>query len=366
MANVAKTQLNPVYVPIPLFPVDINSKTGGMGETSMALTKKSYFTGPYQNPSLLVKSDKTAGVYISYLPDIMRFSKGDFAANILLSYQWNDKNIIGSEFTYYYSGEFWDSLQPYDYYINLNYAHRFNNNLSAGAAIKYIYSDLCGVSDCGEEYQPGRSFAVDLGMDFENELDLAENLSVSYDFGAAIKNLGPKVSYNIGTVKHYLPASLSIGSMLSFFDKTSEKTKYVFTVAYQAEKLMVPTPPTYYYDSLDVNGAPVIKQGRKPPSSLPLSWIQSFYDAPGGFKEEWHEIIHKFGIELFAEFSENFKSALRCGRHYEHWSKGNRTYNTLGAGFYIYGLTLDVRLIIAGSSFFNHAYGFTACMQINL
>ncbi len=368
LVNVARTQVNPLYMFISLLPVDINSKTGGMGETSVALTNKSYFTGPYQNPSLLVKSDKTAGAYISYLPHIMSFSKGDFAANALLLYKWSNKNTIGSEFTYYYGGEFWDSysLQPYDYYINLNYAHRFNNSTSAGAAIKYIYSDLCGNSHCREEYHPGRSFAVDMGMDFENESDLAEDLSVSYDFGATIKNLGPRVTYTDDTEKLYLPACLAIGTMLSFFDKTDEKTKYVFTVAYQAEKLLVPTPPTYYIDSLDANGDRVIKEGRKLPSSLPLSWIQSFYDAPGGLEEEWHEIIHKFGIELNIEFSENFKSALRCGRFCEHLTKGNRKYNTLGAGLYIYGITLDARLILSDRSPFDHTYGFTACMQFNL
>ncbi len=367
LANIARAQLNPLFLTIPFLLADINSKTGGMGETGVALTGKSYFVGPYQNPSLLIKSDKTSGAYISCIPNLTNVYKGDFATNIISFYKWNDKNVIGSSFTYYDMGQlFNNTFNPYDYYINLNYAHRFNNNLAAGTVLKYINSDLCGVSDCGEEYHPGRTFAVDLGIDFENELDLAEDLSVSYDFGAAIKNLGPRVSYTDGGEKHYLPASLSIGSMMSFFDKTSEKTKFVFTVAYQAEKLLVPTPPTYYIDSLDANGDKVIREGRKPPSSLPLSWIQSFYDAPGGFEEEWHEIIHKFGIEIYVELSENFKLALRCGRHYEHQTKGNRTYNTLGAGLYIYGITLDAKLITGNKHFINNTYGFTAGLQLNL
>jgi hypothetical protein len=368
LTNTAKTQLNPLYMTAPLLPVDINSKTGAMGETDVALTKKSYFTGPYQNPSLLVKSDKTSGTNISYLPDITDFSKGDFAANILLFHKWNDQNTIGSVYTYFNSGEFLNSnyFQPYDYYINLNYAHSFNNNLSTGAAIKYIYSNLCGNSHCREKYHPGRSFAVDLGIDFENELDLAEDLSVNYDFGAAIENLGPRFSYTDYTEKQYLPARLAIGTMLSFFDKTDEKTKFMFTVAYQAEKLLVPTPPVYYNDSLDVSGDKVIKEGREPPSSLPLSWIQSFYDAPGGFKEEWHEILHKFGVELSIEFSENFKSALRYGRFCEHLTKGNRKYNTFGAGLYIYGITLDARLVKGNRISLDNCYGFTAGLQPNL
>lgn len=112
------------------------------------------------------------------------------------------------------------------------------------------------------------------------------------EIGAVLENLGPRVSYTDGGDKNFLPASLAIGSMVSFSQDISEKINLVFNIAYQAEKLLVPTPPEYYTDSLDANGDEVIREGRKPPSSLPLSRIQSFYDAPGGFKEEWHEILH--------------------------------------------------------------------------
>lgn len=374
LANFARTQLNPLFLTIPFLLVDINSRTGGMGETGVIATGKSYFTGPYHNPALLIKSDKTAGISISCLPQMSELYEDEFAANIISYYKWNNKNVIGVNFTYYDIGSIYfidttfqvnDIFQPYEYFINLNYAHRFNNNLSAGTTVKYIHSDLCGDSDYGEEYHPGRTFAVDLGIDYENELDLAENLSVNYDFGAAIENLGPRVSYTEGTEKHFLPARLSIGSMLSFSNKTSEKIKFLFTVAYQAEKLLVPTPPEYYYDSLDANGDPVIREGRKPPSSLPLSWIQSFYDAPGGFEEEWHEIIHKFGAELCIEYTEDFKFALRYGRYYEHETKSYKRYNTFGAGIYIHGITLDAKLI-TDNVILNNTYGFTAGLQLNL
>ena len=32
---------------------------------------------------------------------------------------------------------------------------------------------------------------------------------------------------------------------------------------------------------------------------LPLSWIQSFYDAPDGFKEEMQEIMISVGLEYW-------------------------------------------------------------------
>ena len=56
------------------------------------------------------------------------------------------------------------------------------------------------------------------------------------------------------------------------------------SLALDLNKMLVPTPPVYYADSVDDNGDYIIKYGRKQPNSLPLSWIQSFYDAPGWFQ----------------------------------------------------------------------------------
>ena len=366
LTNIAKTQLNPLFLTVPFLLSDINSKTGGMGEIGIVSTAKSYFTGPYRNPSLLIKTDKTAGISVSCLPDISKTHKGDFAMNIMSFYRWNDKNVIGGEFTYLDMGESSSfTLSPYEYFISLNYAHSFNNKFSAGAAVKYIHSDLCGNSDCNQVYKPARTFAVDLGLDYENQIILSDNLAVSYDLGAALENLGPRISYTDGGDKYFLPSNLAIGSMVSFSLNINEKINLISSVAYQAEKLLVPTPPEYYNDSIGADGEKVIREGRESPSSLPLSWIQSFYDAPGGFTEEWHEILHKFGAEACVAYTENIRLALRCGRHYEHWTKGNNTYNTFGAGLYIYGITLDAKLI-TGTTFLNNTYGFTAGLQLDL
>ncbi len=364
LSHIARAQRNLIYYASPYSHVDINSKTAGMGEIGVVTTGKTYFAGPYQNPSLLTNSDKSADIIVSYIPNIITFFKGDFGSNIMLFYKWNEKNVIGGEFTYYSMGEI-DTLQPYEYYAELNYAHRFNDNLSAGTILKYIYIDLCGNSDCSEVYRPGRTFAVDLGLDFENELDLSEKLTLSYDLGASLNNLGPRISYTDGRDKFFLPAKLIIGLMGSIPIRLNEKIDFILSAAYQAEKLLVPTPPEYYADSLDAEGEKVIKSGRKPPSSLPLSWIQSFYDAPGGFKEEWHEILHKFGVEVCIKYPTNFKLALRCGRLCQHWTKGYKSYNTLGAGLYICGFTLDVRLYLSNSVIYN-TYGFTAGLQLDL
>ena len=66
--------------------------------------------------------------------------------------------------------------------------------------------------------------------------------------------------------------------------------------------------------------------------------IGSFSDAPGGYKEELREITYSAGLEYW--YDKQF--AVRAGYFYEHATKGNRKYFTVGAGlkYNVFGLNL--------------------------
>ena len=79
--------------------------------------------------------------------------------------------------------------------------------------------------------------------------------------------------------------------------------------------------------------------------------LQSFYDAPGVLeadgtrnvlKEELREINPCGGIE----YNYNNVFAIRTGYFYEHPTKGNRRYFTLGAGIKFNVFTLDLAYLI--------------------
>ena len=74
-----------------------------------------------------------------------------------------------------------------------------------------------------------------------------------------------------------------------------------------------------------------------PNVSVPVAIFHSFYDAPGGFKEEMHEITYSIGTEYWY----NNQFAIRGGYFHEHETKGNRKYFTVGAGFRLKGFTID-------------------------
>jgi hypothetical protein len=68
--------------------------------------------------------------------------------------------------------------------------------------------------------------------------------------------------------------------------------------------------------------------GITPDVGVVQGMFQSFYVAPGGFKEKMHEITYGVGLEYL--YQEVF--AVRTGFFYEHPTKGNRRYFTMGVG----------------------------------
>lgn len=97
-------------------------------------------------------------------------------------------------------------------------------------------------------------------------------------------------------------------------------------------KLLVPTPdPVNDPEGID-------RQNTAPVKALYSSW----YDAPGGMEEEWHEVMWSLGAEyVYAE-----KFFVRGGYFYEHEMKGNRKFFSVGAGFEMNVFALDVSYLI--------------------
>jgi hypothetical protein len=159
--------------------------------------------------------------------------------------------------------------------------------------------------------------------------------------GATLNNFGTKIRYSSNPVseKQFLPTCLRIAVMVNPEWRLSEKVTLNGEFAYQMEKLLVPTQPIYN-DSRDT-----IIKGRDPDVSVFTALYSSFYDAPGGFREEMHEIMHKIGTEFRLNASDKFYAAFRAGRLMEHKTKGYRQYTTLGMGLGFSGFSLDSKYI---------------------
>ena len=168
--------------------------------------------------------------------------------------------------------------------------------------------------------QAANSLAADIGLYFQHDIDKSQE----YALGLFISNLGAKLSYsNDDNDKEFLPANLRFGGR--YTNRIDDYNK--ISVLLDFNKLRVPTPP-------------YTKDGVTYPSRYANNWteynnigviqgaIQSFYDAPGGFSEELHEVQVSAGAEYW--YAESF--AFRAGYFYEHETKGGRQYATVGFG----------------------------------
>jgi hypothetical protein len=164
-------------------------------------------------------------------------------------------------------------------------------------------------------------------------------MDAQFAWGVNISNIGSKISYSESNVeKNFIPTNLRFGPRLTLDLDDYNSISFQFDI----NKLLVPTPPIYYTDSLNLDGTRVIEAGMDPDVSVIQGMIQSWYDAPGGFSEEMKEFSYSFGTEYWY----NQVLALRGGFFYEDASKGNRKYATLGVGLRYNVFALDFSYLI--------------------
>ena len=141
-----------------------------------------------------------------------------------------------------------------------------------------------------------------------------------------LSNLWAKISYSDANLrKDFLPTNLRFGPSITL--DVDDYNSVAFMV--DINKLLVPTQPFW-------RTGDTIESGMDPNVSPVVGVIHSFYDAPGGFKEEMKEFSFATGLEYW--YDKQF--ALRTGFFYEDKNKGNRKFVTFGAGlrYNVFGL----------------------------
>jgi len=342
------TELNPIPSTVPFLIIAPDSRAGAMGDAGVATSPDA--SAQHWNASKFAFVEGEIGFSMSFTPWLRNLVNDINLGYVSGYFRLDDRQVVSASFLYFSLGEIlfrdrWGisigSFNPNELAFDVAYSRQFTDNFSSALTLRFLRSDLTGGgAQGGEEYNPGISFGADLSAYYQKKIKLSDKEG-EFAWGVAISNLGSKISYTEGTEKSFIPANLRLGGRMSV-DLDDYNS---ISLAVDLNKLLVPTPPEYFIDSLDDNGDKVIQDGRTAPSSLPLSWIQSFYDAPGGFKEEFHEIMYSVGAEYW--YREQF--AIRAGYFYEHESKGNRKYLTAGIGLKLNVFFLDFSYLMPSS-----------------
>ena len=337
-------QFNPVYTGVTSLSIAPDSRAGAMGDVGCATDPYMDINNQYWNPSKYPFTNSQAGISLCYTPWLRKLVSDIDLANLTGYYKLDDYSALSGSLTYFSLGEVFIStdggqsisnfaIHPYEMALDFDYSRKLSENFSAAVGMRFIYSDLQYNYD--DDVFPGKAFSADISMFYQNYIGVGRR--------DCLLGLG------LNATNLRLGASLTVP-----IDEFNS-----FSISADANKLMVPTKPTYgqymkdrhveiesdapdYMEYISEYNGWLSEIGYNELS--PIAGIfKSFSDAPGGFEEELREIYWGVG----AEYNYNDQFFLRGGYHYENEYKGNRKYFTVGAGFHMNVFSLDAAYLIS-------------------
>ncbi len=359
-------QLRAITTAVPFLMIGADSRSGAMGDAGVALSPDA--NAQHWNASKLAFSEEEMEFSLSYSP-WLRQLVDDMNLAYLTGYKkLNKTSAIGGGLRYFTLGDiiFTDvngqvirPFRPAEFALDVSYSLQLSSKWSGGLTARWINSNLTGgVNVSGADSRAANAFAVDLSTFYRNDELSVGDMDATFAFGAVVSNIGNKISYTNTAQRDFLPMNMRVG-----FAFTLDLDSYnSLTFIYDANKLLVPSPPIF-----DQNQRDIIRAGRDPNVGVAAGIFGSFTDAPGRvirdelgaplfnpdgetyqvergsvLQEELREINHSMGIEYW--YAKQF--AVRAGYFFEHPTKGNRQFFTAGVGFRYNVFGLDLSYLI--------------------
>ncbi len=354
------SQTTPTTTAVPFLTIAPDARSGGMGDAGVSSSPDVYSL--YWNPAKYAFEDKDFGVGIGYVPWLRGLVNDIGLASITGFKKFGDRQAIALSLRYFSMGDVMftndqgvelGEVKPNEWAIDATYARKFSPSFSGAVAGRFIYSNLVPVKYI-EDVRPGTSVAADVSLYYHKELEIKGLTSSLFCFGLDISNIGSKISYKSSSItSDFIPTNLRLGP--SFTMDVDEYNRLTLMVDFN--KLLVPTPPIYATDTLGnpLNG--VIAKGKNPNVSPITGMIQSFYDAPGGLKQE----LAEWTISPAIEYWYNKLFSLRAGYFYENVTEGDRKFFTIGAGlrYNVFGLDFSYLIPVKNNNPLQNTMQFT-------
>lgn len=334
---------NPINSAVTSQTIAPDARSAGMGDVGVATDPDaaSQFWNPAKYPFCISR----AGVALNYTPWLRQLVSDMDLAYLSGYYRIGDYSAVSGSLRYFSLGEVMLSsgqdeqydmtINPYEMSLDVAYSLMLSETFSISAGVRWIYSDL--TYDYNEDTAPGSAFAADLSCYYQNYINLGQR-ECQLGLGLNISNIGSKITFGGSDESEFIPTNMRLGAALMI--PVNEYNR--FTIAADANKLLVPTYPKQNEDEPDNEYQDRLRKDYYDVSSI-SGIFKSFSDAPRGFKEELEEIQWSIG----AEYVYNDQFSLRAGYHHESENKGNRKYFTVGAGFKMNVFSLDAGYVIA-------------------
>jgi hypothetical protein len=364
-------QLNTITTAVPFLMISPDSRAGGMGDAGVAVSPDA--NAIHWNPSKLVFAENEGEFRMSYSPWLRKLVP-DMSMAYLAGFKRlaNKRTAIGGSLRYFNLGsiQFTDingqpirDFKPAEFAVDLTFSQKLSNKTAGGITLRYVNSNLTGgLNVSGANTKAGQTIAADISFYYiKDDLQFGRK-NGEFAFGVNVSNIGAKMSYSDAAKRDFIPINLRIGPRWTV--DLDEYNSLSFNL--DVNKLLVPTPPVYLLDSsgnvaVDDQGNFVIASGKDPDRGVAAGMFGSFSDAPGVvyyddnqnvqvesgsiLREELREINFGAGLEYW--YAKQF--AFRGGYFWEHFTKGNRKYVTLGAGLKYNVFSLDLSYLIANT-----------------
>ena len=339
---------NVISTAVPFMSIAPDARSSAMGDVGVSTSPDVY--SMHWNPAKYAFIQDDFSVGLAYSPWLRNLVNDMNIAYLGLAKRVDSKSTVAATLRYFTLGDIiytddqnnnLGTYSPNEWAIDVAYSRKLGKYISGSVAGRFIYSNLTQGYDTYAK--AAISVAADISVYYTRDVYWFDGMDANFSWGAAITNIGSKMNYDESTLdKDFIPTNLRFGPTLKL--DIDDYNSFAFSIDFN--KLLVPTPPVYLTDSTGTTiyegGNPVIAAGRHNEVGLVQGMIQSFYDAPGGFKEE----LKEFTLGLGAEYWYDEVFTVRAGFFHEAQMKGNRRYVTLGAGLRYNVFALDVSYLV--------------------
>ena len=343
-SNRINAQERVISTGVPFLLITPDARAAGMGEQGVATSVDAF--SQQWNPSKYVFSESKSGFGVSYTPYLSKLVNDIFLANITYFNKNTDRSAWAASLKYFSLGDIvLNDLvagsiiqqgveRPNELTLDFSYSLLLNTKFSMAVAARFIRSDLKISSDI--DASSANTLGVDIAGFYKSDLFDFQNNKARFRSGFNISNIGPRLKYDEGGQKNFIPTNLRIGSGLNVHLDSNNKISFNL----EFNKLLVPSPIAVF----DENTGEILSY-QQPDISFLSGIPESFNDAPDGLSEELKEITWGLGTEY--NFQDSF--ALRGGYFNESLEKGSRRYFTLGAGFSLNFASIDISYLFSTS-----------------
>ena len=333
--------LNIVSTAVPFLRISPDARAGGMGDVAIATMPEA--NAAFWNLAKIPFTTHKSSIALNYTPWLKDLGLTDvYLASMAGYYKLDEESAISSSMRFFSlgniqltdnSGNILNTVKPSEFCIDFGYSRKLGDNLSIGGALRYINSRLVtGDVGTGVVSKAGNSVAADVSLYYHG---VPDEVSSGLNWGISLSNLGSKIGYtNDANNKDFIPANLGLG--LAYVHAINETNKVSFGL--DINKLLVPIAPkaTGNYSSDSAALAAYRTTG------VVSSWLKSFHDGTS--------LMTSFQASLGAEYAYNDQFFFRAGYFYEDKTRGNRKYFSVGAGFSMSSLSLNISYLVPSGS----------------